>query len=32
MHLTQLLAQAQAGGVPPARLLLRDYLDQWLRD
>ena len=32
-HLTQLLAQAQAGGgIPPAKLLLRDYLDQWLRD
>jgi len=28
-HLTQLLAQAQAGGgIPPAKLLLRDYLDQ----
>ena len=28
-----MLAQAQAGGgIPPAKLLLRDYLDQWLRD
>ena len=33
MHLSQLLTQVQAGsGVPPSRLLLRDYLDQWLRD
>jgi integrase len=32
-HLVQLLNQVQAGGgIPPTRLLLKDYLEQWLRD
>ncbi len=32
-HLTQLLAQVQAGGgVPPTRLKLGEFLTQWLRD
>lgn len=32
-HLTQVLAQVQAGGgIPPTRLRLGDYLDQWLND
>lgn len=32
-HLAQLLVQVQAGaGMPPSRLLLKDYLEQWLRD
>lgn len=32
-HLAQLLVQVQAGGgVPPTRLKLEDYLEQWLRD
>ncbi len=33
MHLIQLQAQAQAGGpLPPARLRVGEYLEQWLRD
>jgi integrase len=32
-HLTQLLAQVQAGnGIPSTRLRLGEFLDQWLRD
>ena len=32
-HLNQLLVQMQAGaGVPPSRLLVRDYFSQWLLD
>lgn len=32
-HLTQLLAQVQAGGgIPPTRLRLGEFLEQWLHD